>query len=147
MARTTAQLKAMIAEHQTPAMLLSRGRRTVLVIAFSSVGLAVSSWIVERVVTPEAIAARAVVGCTAAGLAWLWYARRAREPVDRRVERELSYARPCGGCGALVLAFERACPQCGSEERLGTDPAINLWMPVLLIAALLVCVVALSALR
>jgi hypothetical protein len=103
-------------------------------------------WLAGTRITQASIVGLVVAGAVSACVVWRLHARRGREPMERRLDRELRYSRPCAQCGPLVFAFERACPKCGSSKPSGADPAIDRWMPLMLLAALMLCVVAVAGL-
>jgi len=124
-------LAARVAEHYTAQVLAQRRREDLLVICGMTVLLPGAVWLIYGRVTLAYIAGALIGGTAMAVMTWGLHAKRARESMELRVQRERAYSRPCGRCGSVVLRFEGACPNCGTQRSGAGSWTIDRWMPLM----------------
>jgi RNA polymerase subunit RPABC4/transcription elongation factor Spt4 len=112
-----------VARHYAPVPLWKSAAYAVAVAA----GMAASDWLMGHQPRASAIAMWVLGGV---GLSLAMSGWRARGGAEATLRRALQQARPCRRCERTVLAWERACPRCGSPELVGDT---DRWMPFVMI--------------
>jgi hypothetical protein len=139
-------LATRVAEHYRAEVLAQRRREDLLVICGLTVFLSAAVWLIGGRVSLAYIAGALIGGSGTAIITWGMHAKRAGESIELRVHRERSHSRPCGNCGSAVLRFESVCPNCGTQQTGADRWAIDRWMPLMFMGALVFCLLAAAAL-
>jgi hypothetical protein len=138
------ELVARVGERYSSQVLARRLREDLLLIGAVVVLGPAALWLTGADVTPASLAGGVIAGAVMVVVVLVMHARRARESVERRVQRERAYSRPCGACGSPVLRFEGKCAKCGAQQTRRWP--IERWLPLMIIGVFFLCFAIASAL-